>query len=94
MLQFIIVNILFVAAGTALYLVVRTLPRLGDERAHPHPLTLVERLIVSEIPERVDAALSAFLSKFLRRTHVILLRLDNFVSKSLARIKTKKGNSL
>jgi len=92
MLQFIVVNLIFIALGVILYLVVRTLPRLGDEHAHPQPVTIFERLIVSEIPERIDAALNAFLGKTLRKTRVVLMRLDNFVSKWLARIKTKNGN--
>jgi len=94
MMQFIILNLILVALGVVLYLIVRTLPRLGDEHAHPQPVTLFERWIVSEIPERVDAVLNNFLGKSLRKTRVLLMRLDNFVSKWLARIKTKNGNGV
>lgn len=86
MFQFIVTNILMVSAATLIFVVARTLPRLEPEN-QPEKKNILERWIASEIPEKVDAALNNFLVKFLRKLKVWLLKIDNFLSGHLQKIK-------
>ncbi len=83
--QFIFLNLLMIGAGTVLYLVAKTLPRLNEE-APGRKLSLLERWVASEMPHKIDAALNSFVGKFLRKTKVLLLRLDNAVGQRLKKI--------
>ncbi|MDO8516057.1 MAG: hypothetical protein Q7S28_02285 [bacterium] len=85
MLELIFSNLLFVSVGALLIIVVRSLPRIGELEVKK--LGLVERLIVSEIPERVDVAINAFLFKTVRRMKVGVLKMDNTLTKHIERMK-------
>ncbi len=87
--QFIFLNLLMLGAGTVLYVVARTLPRL-DEGASERKLSLLERWVASEMPHKIDAALNTFTGKTLRKTKVLLLRLDNAVGQRLKKIGADK----
>ena len=87
MLQFILTTILFLALGTILFLVVRSLPRIGEDPA-VRRTNIWERLLASEIPERIDAVVTNVLAKFLRRTKVVVLKLDNRITKFLEKSKS------
>jgi hypothetical protein len=84
MLLFIITDILMLAAGTVLYLMVRALPRVVEEPAERRGI--VDRLAHSEIPEKLDAAIDTFLIKLLRKVKVFIMQLDNALSKHLRKI--------
>src|SRR2546425_1186605 len=92
MFQFIVTNILMVSFGTVLYLVVRTLPRI-EETGEPEKRGLLERWVTSEMPEKVDITLKNFLIKFLRRFRVVVLKLDNSVTKHLKKIQPEADPS-
>lgn len=89
MFQFILTTVLMSSLGTMLYLVARSLPRL-DEKLSDKP-GILERISSSEIPEKIDAAFNNFLSKFLRRVKVILMKIDNFINEKLKRV-SPNGN--
>ena len=42
------------------------------------------------MPEKIDAAFNNFLLKFLRRTKVLILKLDNVLAKHLQKIKPEE----
>ena len=88
MLQFILTTTFLVAVGAILILVVRTLPRVGEESVSQK--NFVERFMTSEMPEKLDAAFNNYLFKFLRKLHVWVLKFDNTVHKKIATIKVKK----
>ncbi len=93
MFQFIVTNIFMVSCGVLLYFVIRTLPRIEPDNGVPDTKGFFERLIVSRIPERVDGAVNNFLFKFLRKTKVVLLKVDNVVGKQIKRIQPEvSGN--
>lgn len=77
-----------VCLGTVLYLTVQALPRIeevpSDEKG------FLERWAHSEVPERIDAAFNSFLAKFLRRTKVLILKLDNVLAKHLQKMKPEE----
>jgi len=88
--EFVITNILMVSLGTILYLVVRALPRIDEEPA-TEKKGIFERLVTSEIPEKVDAAINSFLVKVLRRIKVLILKIDNSISSRLKKIKSEEN---
>ncbi len=69
-----------------LYLMVRALPRIAEEPAGERK-SFLDRWAHSEVPEKVDQALNGFLLKFLRKAKVLVLKLDNALSKHLQKIK-------
>lgn len=89
MLQFILTTVLMASLGTMLYIVARSLPRVGEEPSGKP--SLFDRLSSSELPERIDAAFNNFLAKTLRKTKVVLLRIENFVNEKLKKFSTN-GN--
>lgn len=85
MLQFIVTDALFFSVGVILFLAIRTIPRIGEEEGKKRGY--LERLILSDIPERVDGAINLFLVKFLRRFKVVLLKMENATTRKLHRMK-------
>lgn len=84
MAQFIFTNLFMLALGVILYLFVRALPRVEKEEAVKQGF--IERWITSDLPEKVDFAFSNFLVKFLRRSKVWILKIDNLVGNRLKRM--------
>ncbi len=89
MFQYFLTNIILIALGVMLYLVVRTLPRLSEPERN-RKVHIVERWMQSGIPQRVDMTLEVFSLKFLRKTKVALLKADNAVSKHLQKKAKQK----
>lgn len=88
MIQFVITNILMLAAGVMLYLFVRSLPRLEEEKVPRR--TLLHRWLSSRVPERIDQALQASSLKVMRRTRVLILKADNALSGKLQQANKKR----
>lgn len=84
MFQFILTTILMASLGTMLYLMARALPRMEEEASDKQ--NFLDRLSSSEIPEKIDAAFNSFLFKFLRKSKVILLKIENFINEKLKKI--------
>jgi len=78
-----------VCLGTVLYLTVQALPRI--EEVPSEEKGFLERWARSEMPEKIDAAFNNFLLKFLRRTKVLILKLDNVLAKHLQKIKPEEN---
>ncbi len=75
-----------VSLSVALYLVVRTLPRIVDEPVHDKR-SILDGWTHSHIPEKIDTFLNGFLLKLLRKLKVFVLRIDNTLSKHLEKVK-------
>jgi len=86
MVQFILTTILMASLGTMLYLVARSLPRVGEEVSDKK--SFLDRLSSSEIPERIDTTFNVFLLKYLRKLKVVLLKVDNFITEKLKKISS------
>ena len=87
-MEFIFTIILMICVGIVLYLTVQTLPRI--EEAPSDQKGFLERWAHSEMPGKIDAAFNNFLLKFLRRTKVLMLKLDNVLAKHLQKIKPEE----
>ena len=84
MLQFILTDILMVSLGTVLYLIARSLPRIGEEPTTKQ--NMFERWVASELPEKFDIAFNNFLLKLLRKLKLLLLKADNSLTHHLKKI--------
>lgn len=79
------------SAGTILMVLVRALPRCEEEEISKRGV--FERLVASGIPERVDAVIRAFSIKSLRKSKVLLLKIENFVTARLKKMNAENGDS-
>ena len=87
MTQYILVNIFLLSTGLVLFLVVRSLPRIGeDDESARKRQTFLERLVTSDIPHRLDEMTNVFLGKIFRRVKIHLLRLDNYLTERMKRM--------
>ncbi len=75
-----------ISFSAVLYLMVRALPRIA-EAPDMEKRSVLDRWAHSQIPERVDLFLNSFLLKLLRKIRVLVLRLDNSLSRSLQKVK-------
>jgi hypothetical protein len=87
-MEFIFTIILMICVGIVLYLTVQALPRIEETPADQKGF--LERWAHSEMPEKIDAAVNNFLLKFLRRTKIFVLKLDNALAKHLQKIKPEE----
>lgn len=92
MFQFIVTNVLMVSLAAIFYLILGALPRIGEDE-NTKKMGILERWIQSGAPERIDAALNGFLFKFLRKLKVFSLRVDNFLTESLKKVKAENGGN-
>jgi hypothetical protein len=88
MIEFVFTSLLMVCLSTVLYLMVRALPRIVDDQSDAQGF--FERWARSELPEKFDQTLNSFLLKFLRKTKVVILKLDNKLAHHLQRIKPEE----
>lgn len=95
MVEFIFTTLLMIFLGAVLYLTVRALPRIEEVTAGEGeaPKNMFEHWAHSEIPEKIDAAFSGFMLKFLRRLKIVVLRLDNWLAKSLRKVQPTENRA-
>ena len=79
-----------VSLSMVLYLMVRALPRIVDDPSYEKK-GLLDRWAHSQIPEKVDIALNGWLLKALRKVKVLLLKVDNNLSKHLEKVKPEEN---
>ena len=81
-----------ISLGTILYIVARSLPRIKEEGG-PARQTFLDRLIISEIPHKVDTTINTFSGKLCRKLKVSLLKFDNYLSGRLKKMNLElNGN--
>ncbi|MEK7094263.1 MAG: hypothetical protein AAB903_02920, partial [Patescibacteria group bacterium] len=75
-----------------LYMGVRVMARLEDEVIYmPERKSFWKRLSSSGFLERLDIFLVRLIHRFLRRTRIVLLRLDNILTVWLKKTRLKSG---
>lgn len=88
MLQFVFANLLLISLGAMLYLAARVLPKLADEPEEKGS-SLLERWVMSDMPQKFDRAAGIWAGKLFRKLKVILLRIDNYLTEKLKKINTE-----
>ena len=91
MFTFIVTNIFLLALATILFLAIRALPRI-EEPEGIIKQNVFERWLTSGVPEKLDTTLNTFLAKTLRKSRVLVLRVDNYVNNKLKHITHENGN--
>ena len=86
MAQFIATNVLMVALGAMLYLIARSLPRIGEDPALRKE-GIIDRWANSQVPEKIDAVVNGVLEKALRKAKIVLMKVDNSITAHLKKVK-------
>ena len=77
-----------VSLGVILYLVAKTLPRIDDRELDASAL---KTHWVTTYLEKFDEKFKYYSEKMLRRSGIIILKLDNLINKKLNQLKREKG---
>ena len=75
-----------ISLGVIIFLAARTLPRISEMVLTDSPRRKFRWWRGLPL-EKIDAVLNSFLEKLLRKIKLVLMKLDNFVSRQLNRIK-------
>ncbi len=75
-----------------IYLIARTVPRIGDEANEEiiRTKTRLGQLLASSQIEKLDVIFNNFIEKLLRKIKLILMKLDNIASNYLDKVKKYK----
>ena len=94
-MDFILQIILIGSAGLIVYLFARALPRVTDEAtAPPSKLWLRVEDYFRKLPlQKIDAALSGVIEKFLRKARVVVMKLENAVNAGIHKVRNGKNGS-
>lgn len=96
MYNFILQIIIMASLGAMIYLIARAAPRVGDSEESFEKFSYTSRLdqLIAKIPfDEIDAALSIFVEKFLRKLKLLLLKWDNLLSEHIKKIKKINDNN-
>ena len=91
-MELIFLNILLVGACLVIWLLIRALPRMEKETHESKGW--FERWLISELPGKIDAFVSTFWVRTLRRFKVFVLRVDNSLTQKLQRMKLESGEGI
>lgn len=83
--------IMMLSLGTMVYLAARALPRVGERVVPSSPAKYMDQLIKKIPLEKVDVFISAVLEKMLRKSKILILKVDNRVTFYLNKFR-KNGN--
>ena len=89
---FILEIVFFISIGVIVYLFVSKLPYVSDViRPETNPTGIRKGIFHSEWVSIVDKKFIDLLSKWLRKMKLVVMRLDNYVTKHIENIKHKQG---
>lgn len=84
MFKFIVEILIMVSLGTILYLLAKTMPRI-DDRESDIPSLKTHWIMI--YLEKADQRLKFYWEKTLRRSGIVILKLDNIINKKLSKLK-------
>lgn len=89
MYDFILQIILVSSLGVVIYLMARALPRVPEtESSGGSPFGYVERLMQRLPLAKIDAAVSGFFERLLRKTRVLILKTENLVNSGIHKLRS------
>jgi hypothetical protein len=87
MLNFVLINILFVSIGVIIYIFARSLPRIEEKEKEKEPeMHHIDKFLVSDLPNKIDFLINFYTAKILRRLKIWSMRFDNYLTESLKKI--------
>jgi hypothetical protein len=95
MYNFILQIAIMLSLGTMIYLMARAVPRIGDETSEIiiKPKSKFDQLVSSLPMEKIDAFFNNFIEKLLRKLKLLSIKLDNFSTNYLNKVKKYKLNN-
>ncbi len=94
MYDFVLEILIMGSLAAMLYVAARAVPRVGEQVTPSTPARYLDNLF-KRIPwEKLDGVINALVGKLLRKMKVYILRLDNFVSRSLKRFTNGNGKTV
>ena len=92
MYNFILQTIVMVSFGIIIYVMARALPRVTDTTPVSPKRDYVGAFIKRFPLEKADATVTGVIDKLLRKLKIVILKLDNALSKHLQRLKEPHGS--
>lgn len=97
MYNFFLQTIAFVSLGAIIYLFARAIPRVNDSGEEnigkPSGLRSYFDRLGSRLPlSKIDAILNSFFEKFLRKSKVIVMKVDNLLNMYINKVRKVNGN--
>lgn len=75
------------SASVVVYLFTRALPRVADQDEPPTVYDYFDAWLAKLPLHHVDSRLNALLFKFLKRVRVVVMKIDNYLIRHLARVQ-------
>ena len=92
MYNFILQITIMLSLAVMIYLAARVVPRVSEMPTPTNQKNHVDQL-VKKIPlDKIDFFLNSLVAKFLRKSKIFVLKLDNLISNSLNKFKTTNEN--
>ncbi len=79
--------LIFSSLGAIIFIFARAVPRVTEGEGATHPVGFWDNLLRHLPLSKIDGTLNSFFEKFLRRSKVVLSRLDNLVTSYLNRVR-------
>lgn len=92
MIQFILMNFLLISFGGIIYLIIKALPKIEDN-GQQEKIGILDKFIISELPHKIDKIFNFYLSKILRKTKILILKLDNYLGEKLKKFNNGENGS-
>lgn len=94
MLDFILQISIVLSLSVIIYLFARALPRVGDAgEAKTAKKNYFENFLKKLPLQKIDASVSAFLEKILRKLRVVLLKIENTLDSAISRLRKGSNGS-
>ena len=93
MYDFILHIVFFGSFGVIIYLMARAVPRVSDSGETVHAPGRFDRMLARLPLQQVDDRLNRAFEKLLRKTKVLISRVDNFVNDHLKRLKKNSARA-
>jgi len=91
--DFLLQTIFFLSLGIIIYILARAVPRITETGKVIHAPGRFDKLL-SRLPlKQIDEKVNVFFEKSLRKFKVSILKMDNFVDKSLTKVKNSNTNA-
>ena len=87
MYNFVLQTIFLLSFGAIIYLFARAVPRVDESAVSAPRRNYLDELLKKMPLEKADALVGGFLEKFLRKVKIIVLKMDNLLTKHLQSLK-------
>ncbi|PIR86987.1 MAG: hypothetical protein COU11_03150 [Candidatus Harrisonbacteria bacterium CG10_big_fil_rev_8_21_14_0_10_49_15] len=94
MLDFVIQMAFMASLAVIVYMLARAMPRVAEQFwEEDQPKSSLDRFLERIPLERIDIALHQILIKMLRKSKIVILKIDNAINEYLEQLKKKSGSS-